>query len=100
MTGRFLPGVPGPKVEAIFNAAAGNEIASGKFDSPESSAALAANAFGFLPGTAHVELAAGPTPPLPLLPGPRQRPQPIRHLSFLEAGALGGLCRSFWRGPG
>lgn len=47
MTGRFLPGVPGPKVEAIFNAAAGNEIASGKFDSPESSAALAANAFGF-----------------------------------------------------
>ena len=27
--------------------AAGNEIATGKFDSPESSAALAANAFGF-----------------------------------------------------
>lgn len=47
MTGRFLPGVPGPEIEAIFNAAAGNEIATGKFDSPESSAALAANAFGF-----------------------------------------------------
>lgn len=47
MTGRFLPGVPGPEIEAIFNAAAGNEIRSGKFDSPESSAALAANAFGF-----------------------------------------------------
>ncbi|MDE0705205.1 MAG: hypothetical protein OXH59_15945 [Rhodospirillaceae bacterium] len=47
MTGRFLPGVPGPEIEAILNAAPGNEIESGKFDSPESSAALAANAFGF-----------------------------------------------------
>ena len=47
MTDRFLPGVPGPEIERIFNAAAGNEITSGKFDSPESSAALAANAFGF-----------------------------------------------------
>ena len=47
MTGRFLPGVPGPEIEAIFTAAAGNEIATGKFDSLESSAALAANAFGF-----------------------------------------------------
>ena len=47
MTDRFLPGVPGSEIEAIFNAAAGNEIATGKFDSPESSAALAANALGF-----------------------------------------------------
>ena len=47
MTGRFLPGVPGPQIEAIFDAAAGNEIVTGKFDSPESSAALAANAFSF-----------------------------------------------------
>ena len=47
MIGRFLPGVPGPKIEAAFDAAPGNEIATGKFDSPESSAALAANAFGF-----------------------------------------------------
>ena len=47
VSGRFLPGVPGRAIEAIFNAARGNEIASGKFDSPESSAALAANAFGF-----------------------------------------------------
>ncbi len=47
MTDRFLPGVPGQEIERIFNAAPGNEIASGKFDSPESSAALAANAFGF-----------------------------------------------------
>ena len=47
MTDRFLPGVPGAEIERIFDAAAGNEIATGKFDSPESSAALAANAFGF-----------------------------------------------------
>lgn len=47
MTDRFLPGVPGREIEKIFNAAQGNEIATGKFDSPESSAALAANAFGF-----------------------------------------------------
>ena len=47
MTGRFLPGVPGSEIEAIFNTAAGNEIVTGKFDSPESSAALAANTFGF-----------------------------------------------------
>ena len=47
MTDRFLPGVPGREIERIFNTAAGNEIASGKFDSPESSAALAANTFGF-----------------------------------------------------
>ena len=46
MSDRFLPGVPTVQVEAIFNAAPGNEIATGKFDSPESSAALAANTFG------------------------------------------------------
>ena len=64
MTDRFLPGVPAAQVEAIFNATPGNEIASGKYDSPESSAALAANTFGFflnrpadlppLPGCEHV----------------------------------------------
>ena len=47
MSGRFLPGVPGAEIESILNAASGNEIATGKFDSPESSAALAVNAFGF-----------------------------------------------------
>ena len=45
--GRFLPGVPSAEIEAILNRAAGNEIATGNFDSPESSACLAANAFGF-----------------------------------------------------
>lgn len=47
MTGRWLPGVPGREIERIFKAAPGNEIATGKFDNPESSAALAANPFGF-----------------------------------------------------
>ncbi len=47
MSGRFLPGVPGEELESILNAAPGNEIATGKFESPESSAALAVNAFGF-----------------------------------------------------
>lgn len=47
MSGRFLPGVPEREIEAILNNAPGNEIATGKFDNPESSAALAVNAFGF-----------------------------------------------------
>ena len=49
MHDRFLSGVPCKQIEEIYNAAPGNEIASGKFDSPESSAALAANTFGLLP---------------------------------------------------
>ena len=44
---RFLPGVPGREIERLFNAAPGNELTSGKFDSPASSAALVANTFGF-----------------------------------------------------
>ena len=44
---RFLPGVPGADIERILDAAPGDEIGRGKFDHPESSAALAANAFGF-----------------------------------------------------
>lgn len=47
MHDRFLPGVPRREIEDIYNAAPGKEIVSGKFDSPESSAALAANTFGF-----------------------------------------------------
>ena len=44
---RWLPGIAGEEIEKIFKAAPGNEIESGKLDSPESSAALAANTFGF-----------------------------------------------------
>ncbi len=43
----FLPGVPEDKVREVYGRAAGNEIASGKFASPQSSAALAANGFGW-----------------------------------------------------
>jgi len=43
----FLSGVPGELVRAAFDRAGGNEISSGKFASPESSAALAANGFGW-----------------------------------------------------
>lgn len=43
----FLPGVPAERVLAALAAGDGDEIASGKLASPESSAALAANAFGW-----------------------------------------------------
>ena len=46
-TGRFLPGVPGRDIERILDDAPGDEIGSGKFDRPTSSAALAVNTFGF-----------------------------------------------------
>ena len=43
----FLPGVPEAKVRAALANAGGKEIESGKLSSPESSAALAVNAFGW-----------------------------------------------------
>ena len=46
---------------------------------------VAGKAHGLLPGTAHVELAAGGAPALPLLLGPRQRPQPLRRLGGVQA---------------
>ena len=42
----ILPGLPADLIRAQYAVAPGNEIESGKFLSPESSAALAANAFG------------------------------------------------------
>ena len=44
---RLLAGVPGADIERILGAAPGDAIGRGKFDRPESSAALAANASGF-----------------------------------------------------
>ena len=70
---RFLPGVPGDDIERILNAAPGNEIESGKFDSPESSSALAVNTFGFF-----LHRAAD----LPLLPGCGSEMWPARSLSL------------------
>lgn len=43
----FLPGVSEERLRAIYDRAAGNEIASGKFASSQSSASLAANGFGW-----------------------------------------------------
>lgn len=43
----FLPGVPAAAVLAALTRSPGNELASGKFASPESSAALVANTFGW-----------------------------------------------------
>jgi hypothetical protein len=43
----FLPGVPGDHIRARLAAAGGKEIERGKLASPESSAALAVNAFGW-----------------------------------------------------
>ncbi len=43
----LLPGVPEKLVRLALMSAGGNEIESGKLDSPESSAALAVNAFGW-----------------------------------------------------
>ena len=59
MTNRFLPGVPAAQVEAMLNVARGSEITSGKFDSPKSSSALAANTFGLFLNRPH------DLPPLP-----------------------------------
>jgi hypothetical protein len=43
----LLPGVPARYVRARLSAAAGEELVSGKFANPDSSAALAVNAFGW-----------------------------------------------------
>ena len=73
---RFLKDVPGTDIERILDAAAGNEIQSGKFDKPESSAALAVNAFGFF-----LHRPAD----LPLLPGLEHAGWPARSLSLERA---------------
>ncbi|WP_050526016.1 PGN_0703 family putative restriction endonuclease [Pseudorhodobacter aquimaris] len=43
----FLPDLPVEKILEALRAAPGNRLKSGKFDSPESSAALSVNAFGW-----------------------------------------------------
>jgi hypothetical protein len=58
----FLPGVPGDAVLAALRRSPGNEVDSGKFGSPESSAALAVNAFGWFLDR------PGALPPLPGVP--------------------------------
>lgn len=55
----LLPGLPAERILACYANAPGKEIERGKFASPESSAALAANAFGYFLGR------AADLPPLP-----------------------------------
>jgi hypothetical protein len=55
-----LSGLPVTRILARYAGAAGNEIDSGKFTSPESSACLAANTFGFF-----LDDRAAMLPPLP-----------------------------------
>lgn len=80
---RFLPGVPARRVERMFAAAPGREIDSGKFDSPESSAALAANTFGYFIEQANT---------LPPLPGLENAEWPARCLELEKT------VRFPWRG--
>lgn len=55
----LLEQLPVDEILACYRHAKGNEIASGKFTSPESSGALAANAFGyFISGPADLPPAA------------------------------------------
>src|SRR5690606_3696770 len=79
MTPPFLPGVPADLVTAALARAPGKEIASGKLDSPESSAALAVNGFGwFLQRPADLP----PFPPLADLDWPAQEVAIERQMRF------------------
>lgn len=79
----FLPGVPEDLVRAALSKAGGNEIASGKFESPESSAALAVNAFGwFIERPAELS----PFPPLADLDWPATRVDVERQIRFPWSG--------------
>ena len=79
----LLAGVPADRVRAILERAGGNEIASGKFASPESSAALAVNGFGsFLDRPAELP----PVPPLADLDWPATRVDGERQMRFAWSG--------------
>ena len=79
----ILEGLPAGLIRSQLGRAAGNEIESGKVLSPESSAALAANAFGlFLENPSSL-------PPLPVVDGLDWRPASV---------ALEVECRFPWAG--
>lgn len=79
----LLPGVPEDLVRAALGKAAGNEIDSGKLDSPESSAALAVNGFGWF-----IEQPASlpPFPPLADLDWPAWKVDVERQMRFPWTG--------------
>jgi hypothetical protein len=77
----FLPGVPAAAVLAALGRSPGNELASGKFDSPDSSAALVANTFGWFLDR------PGALPPLPGVPmGPPESVEIEAEMRFPWAG--------------
>ena len=79
----FLPGVPEDLVRTALAKAAGNEIGSGKLDSPESSAALVVNSFGWsLERPAELP----PFPPLAKLDWPAARIEVERKMRFPWCG--------------
>ena len=80
----FLPGLDADRISAFYRGAPGNEFESGKFGHPDSSAALAANAFGFF-------LAAPQTlPPLPRIAAAGWSPQSITLETILRFPWAGG----------
>lgn len=79
----FLPGVPEDLVRAALASAGGNEIDSGKLESPESSAALAVNGIGwFIERPALIP----PFPPLADLDWPAQQVDIERQMRFPWTG--------------
>lgn len=78
-TSPFLTGMPEESIRTALAAAGGNEIESGKLDSPESSAALAVNTFGWF-----IERPADlpPFPPLADLDWPALRVEVERQMRF------------------
>lgn len=54
MGGLLLPHLDESQILSVYRAAPGNELASGKFASPESSAALVANGFGLFLSAPHL----------------------------------------------
>lgn len=71
--------LPADKIRAAFERSPGNEFGSGKFQSPESSAALAANTFGYFldcPGD------------LPPIPGTEADGWPAKTVSIEECAAF------------
>lgn len=79
----FLPGVCSDAISAALSRAAGNELDSGKLASPESSASLAVNSFGwFLDRPAELP----PFPPLTDLDWPAVRVEVERQMRFPWSG--------------
>jgi hypothetical protein len=77
----FLPGVPTEAVLTALRRSPGSELASGKFDSPESSAALVANAFGWFLDRPNA------LPPLPGVPmGPPEAVEIEAEMRFPWSG--------------